>query len=341
MNDRLADLTLTIDDVALDQRSRATSSGFTRVSTIVTLTGEDCRGRGEDVTYEAADHEALPDTLPLAGEYTFAEYSAALDDLDLPRPSEARFLDYRRWALESAGLDLALRQQETDLGSVLGRAYDPVEFVVSTRVESFDRIQEILAVAPDATFKLDPTPEWDDALVTRLARMGRVRTLDLKGLYEGTDVDTEADPAFYERVVEAFPDAVIEDPKLTEETRPVFDGHEGRVAWDVPIHGVEDIEALPFAPSWINIKPSRFGTVESLLDTIAYCEREGITMYGGGQFELGVGREHIQTLASLFYPGAPNDVAPGGYNSAELDPDLPGSPLEPAPDRRGLSFAAE
>ena len=35
-------------------------------------------------------------------------------------------------------------------------------------------------------------------------------------------------------------------------------------------------------------------------------------MYGGGQFELGVGRGQIQYLASLFHPDSPNDVAPAG-----------------------------
>ena len=73
----------------------------------------------------------------------------------------------------------------------------------------------------------------------------------------------------------------------------------------------------------------------SLLDAIDHSDASGISMYGGGQFELGVGRAHIQTLASLFYPEAPNDVAPGEYNEGGPRPGLPQSPL-PAPDRRGL-----
>ena len=52
----------------------------------------------------------------------------------------------------------------------------------------------------------------------------------------------------------------------------------------------------------------------------------GIGLYGGGQFELGPGRGHIQLLASLFHPNGPNDVAPGGYNGAPV-PGLPTSPL--------------
>ena len=53
-------------------------------------------------------------------------------------------------------------------------------------------------------------------------------------------------------------------------------------------------------------------------------------MYGGGQFELGVGRGQIQYLASLFHSDSPNDVAPAGYNLDPLDPELPQSPLAPA-----------
>ena len=33
------------------------------------------------------------------------------------------------------------------------------------------------------------------------------------------------------------------------------------------------------------------------------ARERGIALYGGGQFELGPGRGHIQYLASLFHPG--------------------------------------
>jgi O-succinylbenzoate synthase len=78
----------------------------------------------------------------------------------------------------------------------------------------------------------------------------------------------------------------------------------------------------------MNIKPSRFGSVHRLLDAIDHCEQEGIEMYGGGQFELDVGRAQIQALAALFYPDAPNDVAPGVYNEGEPRAGLPRSPLD-------------
>ena len=37
--------------------------------------------------------------------------------------------------------------------------------------------------------------------------------------------------------------------------------------------------------------------------------------YGGGQYELGVGRGQIQYLAAIFHPDAPNDIAPAGYDA--------------------------
>ena len=64
----------------------------------------------------------------------------------------------------------------------------------------------------------------------------------------------------------------------------------------------------------VNIKPSRLGGLRSLLDAYDYCAAQGIGAYGGGQFELGVGRGQIQYLASLFHADAPNDVAPTGFN---------------------------
>ncbi len=345
--DRIADLPLTVEGYDLRQREADTSSGFTRVTTTFRLGDDGETGRGEDVCYEEADHDALaadPPALP-TGEFTFAEFSRALDDVELfPEPSGQHHApNFRRWAVESAALDLALRGAGTDLASALDRTYDPVRFVVSTRLgeAGFDRIEELLAVDPDAEFKLDPTADWTPELADRLAETGRVQLLDLKGLYEGTDVDNEPDPDLYRTVVESFPDAVIEDPALTDETRPIFEGHEDRVSWDYPITGVESVRALPFEPSWLNVKPSRFGTVRSLLETVEYCLERDVALYGGGQFELGVGRQHLHALASLFYPDAPNDVAPSGYNEQPLSGDLPASPLAPPDDPVGLSWSSQ
>lgn len=345
--DRVASLTVSIDGYDLDQRARDTSSGFTRATTVVSLRGKGHVGRGEDVTYEADAHDALkdaPDEFDLRGTYTLDEFSARIADIDLFLGEDLGqdiYRNYRRWAFESAALDLALKQADTNLGERLDRAYAPVRFVVSTRLDdppTGDRIMWWLDRDPALEFKLDPTTDWTDQLVERLARTDAVRVLDLKGQYHGTTVDQPPDAELYEQVLEGFPDALIEDPALNEATRPVFDGHEHRVTWDYPIRDVETIEALPWAPEWLNIKPSRFGSLRALFETLAYCEREDIAMFGGGQFELGVGREHLHTLASLFYPDAPNDVAPKGYNDPDPQDDLPSSPLENPAEPRGLDW---
>ncbi len=345
----VAELPLVIETVEYSRRERETTSDFTRVSTVVSLHGDNETGRGEDVTYETADHDVLQETAPtfeLAGEYTIASFSDRLAETDLfdgREPDQPAFRQYRRWAFESAALDLALRQAETDLASALDRTYDPVGFIVSTRLgspPSTDRLDGLLARNPALTFKLDPTSEWTPELIETVAETTTVRVLDLKGQYKGTDVDQEPDAELYKQLLEAFPEAIIEDPALTAETEPAFEDHRDRVSWDAPIHSVEDIDALPFAPEWLNIKPSRFGSLRSLFAAVEYCLDNGITMYGGGQFELDVGRGQLHALASLFYPHAPNDIAPGGYNLPTLPDHLPSSPLAPPTDVEGFRWPA-
>ena len=86
----------------------------------------------------------------------------------------------------------------------------------------------------------------------------------------------------------------------------------------------------------VNIKPSRVGGLEDLCATYDYCDEQGIGAYGGGQWELDVGRGQIQVLASLFHPDTPNDTAPRPYNEADPPAGLPTSPM-PAGSRRPAS----
>jgi hypothetical protein len=342
---RLADLPLTIEGAAFERLEQDVSSEFTRVTTLVRLRGGGEEGVGEDVTYDGRDHEWFATHgpgLPLTGEWTIDSFSTQLDGVELfpDPPGMAAFLDYRRWAFESAALDLALRQAGRSLADVVERQAQPVRFVVSMRWDepSADPVRRLLEVHPGTRFKVDPVPGWTPDLVADLAELGVVDTADLKGQYEGTVVDNPPDPALYRLVAEGFPNAWIEDPALTEETDAVLEPHRDRITWDAPIHSVEDIEGLPFPPRTINIKPSRFGTLRGLFAAYDYCAERGIGMYGGGQFELGVGRGHIQYLASVFHPDTPNDIAPGGYNVSPLDPDLPQSPLTPAPAATGFRW---
>ena len=331
--DSLADLEVRIDGYTLHRRELAVRPEFTRVTTTVVLDGDGETGQGEDVTYTPADHDAFPTALMLAGTYTLDDYSRRLSEQELwgSDPAMAASVDYRRWAFESAALDLALRQAGRSLGDVLGRDYGPVRFVASTRAE----IEPWLELYPELEFKLDVDSDWDRGLMGRLAEYDRVRVLDLKAYYRGTVVDLAPDPELYRAVAESFPEAVIEDAWLEDGCREALSGAEDRLSFDAPVHSLDDLDSLPLAPRWLNIKPSRFGTLRTLVECIDACEERAIRMYGGGQFELGPGRRQIQRLASLFYADSPNDVAPSEYNEGPPRPGLPPSPL-PTPEGIGL-----
>jgi L-alanine-DL-glutamate epimerase-like enolase superfamily enzyme len=340
--DALRELPLAVESYALE-RLELDVGAFTRVTTVVRLRGAGDEGVGEDVTYTAEDHPP-PADLPLTGSHSVDSYSELLDGLELflHGPEHSAFRDYRRWAFESAALDLALRQAGRPLASAVGREPRPVTFVVSMGLgdpPSLDKVRRWLELYPELRFKLDPRSSWTEQLVAELAELACVDSVDLKGQYEGTVVDQPPDPSLYRLVVEGFPEAWIEDPALTDETVPILEPHAGRVTWDAIIHSVQDIEDLPWEPRSINIKPSRFGTLRRLCDAYDYCEEKGIVPYGGGQFELGPGRGQIQYLASLFHPDSPNDVAPGGYNLPEPRPGLPTTPLDPAPEPTGFRWA--
>jgi hypothetical protein len=342
----LAELPLQIEDYELSPLRATVSSEFERKSTLIRLRGAGERGIGEDVTYDAVDHDILQaagPTLALAGRFTLASFSEHLAELSLfPEPPQREVSGrYRTWAYESAALDLALRQAQTTLHDALAREPQPVRFVVSLRLgepPSLEPVSRRLELYPGLRFKLDPTSSWDEQLIGELVDTGAVDSVDFKGLYSGSIVDQPADPVLYRRVAEAFPDAWIEDPALTPETDAVLAPYRGRFSWDALIHSIEDIESLPYPPRMVNIKPSRLGGLRNLLDAYDYCAARGIGNYGGGQFELGVGRGQNQYLASLFHPDAPNDVAPTGFNLPSPPPDLPSSPLQPAPAPLGFGW---
>jgi hypothetical protein len=319
--DAVRNLQLVVERVELEHLSLPLHH-MTRRTTVVHLHGAGHEGVGEDVSYEedlqlTFTEDALPD---LTGEHTIESFSA----LAAGQPG------YRPWGLESAALDLALRRSGTSLAEAVGRAPQPVRFVVSQSA-----VEELRALYPDLRFKLDASDKWTDEIVAGLAATGAVDVVDLKGLYDGEWVDATPSAELYGRVAEAFPDAWLEDARLNDETRPVLEPHARRLTWDFPIHSVADVDALPFPPDCLNSKPSRFGSVQRLFDFYDHCEQRGIALYGGGQFELGPGRGQIQHLASLFHADAPNDVAPGEYNQG-VAPGLPQSPLPPASREPGF-----
>jgi L-alanine-DL-glutamate epimerase-like enolase superfamily enzyme len=313
---------------------------------VVRLTGLGETGLGEDVNYEAAEQTRwLRDgcDLPLLEARTIGELERSLEAIDPfrhePRYAEAR--DYRRWAIASAAVDLALRQRGVALCRLLGLEPRPVRFVKSMglRGPGIDPVRGLLARQPDLEFKLDASTGWDGSTVAALRETGAVRIVDLKGAYRGTPVDLPADTELYRRVAEGLDDVWIEDPDWNEATATVLEPHFERISWDAPIHSVADIGKLPHPPRGLNIKPSRFGSFRRLFEAYAWCVDRDVTLYGGGQYELGPGRGQIQYLASLFHPYGPNDVAPVAYHAPEKSDCLPTSPLTPTWRHDGFAWS--
>ncbi len=344
--DLVADLPVQIDDYELEGLAQNVSGDFERKTTVVHLRGAGEEGLGEDVVYDAVDHEIAQragPALALAGDWTIRSLSEHLATLDLfpDKPQREVSQLYRIWAYESAALDLALRQAGEPLHEVLGREPRPLTFVVSLRLgepPTLEPVTRRMERYPTLRFKLDPTVSWDDELITELVKTNAVDSVDFKGLYEGTAVDQPADPLLYRRVIGAFPNAWIEDPKLTPEIDELLAPHRERITWDANIHSIADIEGLPFAPRMVNLKPSRLGGINALFDAYDYTAERGIGAYGGGQFELGVGRGQIQYLASIFHPKTPNDTSPTGFHVMDPPPGLPASPLAPAPSATGFRW---
>ena len=343
----VAGLPLLIDRCELQPLVRDITSGFTKISTVVRLSGGPHVGEGEDITWDQVDQIELlrggGDLHWLHGERTLDGFYSLLGQVNLfPKPpirASARF--YRRWAFESAALDLALRQNGLSFEQAVGREARPVNFVASIRLGEPPSLRELHGLLRQNTglrLKLDATPGWDDPFVAELAALDRVDVIDFKGAYRNLSVATEPEPGLYRRVIEGLPGAWIEDPASTPNIDDLLERHQHRISWDEPIHSIADVERLPRRPRMLNVKPARFGSLRALLDTYDYCDAHGIGVYGGGMFEQGPGRGQLQYLASLFHPSAPNDIAPLEYNLQVAPIHLPQAPLAPDPAPTGFRW---
>jgi hypothetical protein len=344
---RLRSLPLRVESYEVERRSATLAHGFERVTTVVRLIGDGAEGLGEDVSpYEGEDDtlHAIGPVLPLAGEWTleaFCDHVIGLDQWPVsPRFEMAR--RWRNWAFESAALDLALNQAGRALHEVVGREPAPVRFVNSLGLgdpPAFEPIRVRLDAHPELRFKVDATAAWTPELIEEVAATGAVEIVDFKGQYGLEMGELPALLAMYERVIAAFPDALLEDHHDVPEVRALLEPEADRISYDAPIQSAADLDTVPFAPHAVNIKPCRVGDLRSLLEVYDTVAERGLIVYGGGMGELDVGRGQIQLLASLFHPDGPNDTAPGGYNADVPAADLPSSPLPANPSPTGFRRA--
>jgi len=294
---RLGALTLTVDSVAVDRLEQIVDDGSVRRTAVLRVSGLAEEGAGEDVTFQPDDLLVDPPPLDWRSITRLADLWELLEEADLfdraPRYDVVR--SYRRWAIEAATLDLALRQAGLRLADVLGMELQPLRFVVSPAAGCAHAVH-------GASLKLD-APHLEPGLP--------VEIIDFKAA---------GDEELVARALALYPDALLEDPPIVP---PV-----GSVSWDIPIRSARDLGSVERIAA-VNVKPARVGSLRAVLALYEACATRGIPAYGGGQFELGPGRGQAQLLAALFHPDAPNDLAPSRYYAGRpgsLEP-LPASPL--------------
>jgi L-alanine-DL-glutamate epimerase-like enolase superfamily enzyme len=288
---RLAALPLVVEEVRCAPAAVRVPSypGGVRPSAVVTLAGARVAGSGEHVAWTAEEHARLAATAPALaplGSWRLGEWAAALAS----RTSEP----YARAALEAAAVDLACRQAATSLFVLAGAPPRPVRYVVSfeRRADPAAEMRRQLAAAPWLRFKVDADPSWSDGVLAELAALGAVAVLDFKETGRHADC---------ERARGALPEVLLEDPPA---------GIQTHLSADASVRRAADVAALAARPAAVNVKPARMGGVFEALACFAACAADGIAVYCGGMFEVGVGRAQLRVLASLFSPDGPNDVAP-------------------------------
>ncbi|MEA2125088.1 MAG: hypothetical protein QOI80_1870 [Solirubrobacteraceae bacterium] len=341
---KIADLPLKVERSEYGRLDPGPGFGEAHSSRLVRLLGDGAEGLGEDITLFMGGEG--PD-LSLTGDWTLATFCAhlaAVGQWPEGQPEWDMARRWRNWSYESAALDLALQQAGRPLHEVIGRTPRPITFVNSLGLgdpPSADTILRRLERYPELRFKLDAASTWTPEIVDALVGPGAVHTIDFKGHY-GLEIDDRgALVAAYEQLIDAFPDALLEDPHDLPEVARLVEPHADRVAYDAPIHTVADLDAQPVRARTCNVKPSRVGRLRDLFALYAACEERGLALYGGGMGELGVARGQIQLLAAMFSPDGPNDIAPPGFNALEPAAGLPSSPLAPDPAPVGFRRNAD
>ena len=304
--------------------------------------GNGREGQGEDITWDQIDQIEQfrrAGDLWLRGRRTLEEFSTLLGLADLfpvePIRDSARF---HGWAFESAARPRPPKR--LSLQDAVGRVAKPVTFVVSIRLGEPPSLADLRALRrmdPSLHFKLDPTASWHDELLAELASLACVDVVDMKGHYRNATVAMDPDPDLFRRVFERLPGAWIEDPRWPTTSSGCSTGTKNRITWDEPIHSVGDIEALPWPPHMLNLKPARFGSVRRLFDAYDYCAARGIGAYGGAcsskGLDVGSSGTWLRCSIPMVRTTSPRGVQPAafGERSSALS-----APAGATPDRLPL-----
>ena len=197
--------------------------------------------------------------LPFAGHHT-------LDSFSLLQAGQS---EYRRWAFESAALDLALKP-----GGPLARRGDRTT-AAATPLRRLDARREVSRTGSSSTraaLQARPRPRLGRRDLDRRSRRRAPSTRSTSRASTAASSARRRTRRCTRASPEAFPEAWLEDPALTPRHHAALAAHRDRITWDAAIHEWSDVEALPFQPRCLNCKPSRFGSVRRLFDFYDACE---------------------------------------------------------------------
>ena len=224
------------------------------------------------------------------------------------------------------------------------RQLDAARRLATSERSSIEPLLPRLAVYPTLRFKLDPTNDWDDELIAALVETGAVDSLDLKGFYKGTPVDVETDPELYAKLIEAFPEAWLEDPDVTDETRPLLDpvsraGHLGRADPLDRRHRGDAVVAAEDGQRQALALRRPMRNLFADLRLLRGARHRRLRRRPVGARRRAAARSSTSPRSSI--PTPPTTSPPAATTTPSRPPGLPTSPLEPAlePDRLPLGTA--
>ena len=300
--------------------------GFERVSTTIVMRGGGHEGRGEDICYTPTDHDACRPA-PARGRPRSPRSRAPRRRTCSRRPGLHAARDYRRWAFESAALDLALRQ-----AGAARRGRRAAGAAALRRLDAARRAR----LAGRATGSSSRSTRFRASGTWRTWTPGRDRAhprVRSQGALPRHPVDSVPDAAFHALIAGHFPEAVLEDVSLDADVLAALAGDLGRVSFDAPIHSLADVDALPCrsGTSTSSRRASARSRASSSASTPAWSAGSSCTAAASSSSASGAARSGDR---EPLLPGHAERRRPPAYNAPEPVAGLPQSPLAAGAERR-------
>ena len=348
--DWLADLEVEIEDYALERLERDVSSDFTRVSTVIRLRGGGEEGVGEDVVYDAEDHDAAAGAgpvPPLAGRgrsATFSEHLRTGVDL-FPQPplSEASAActattrtSRRRWTSRCARP--ARRCTPTS-----AREPRPLTYVVLAAPR---RAADARPGAPAPGSSATPAcassstrPAVDREIVEGWPTSSAVDSVDFKGLYtarSSTPRRPRPLPPRARRAARGVDRGPAPRREVTCSSCPPRPHLVGR---EHPRHRRHRGAAVPAEDGQRQAVAGRLAAPSCSRPTrTASSAASRCTAAGSSSSGPAAGRSSCSP--SLFHPDGPNDVSPSGFHVPDPPRICPARPWTLPPPRSAFAAPA-